>query len=88
MIQPAKDGATNPVRGSENLVLRDTPAHTNQSHQPKLYGWCGSYNDTNTTACGIAKVIAIARNGRVKVQSLEGDDLREALSELGYPGLS
>lgn len=78
---------SNPVKGSETWVLRDTPAHTNQSHQPQLSGWCGSYNDTSTHAHGMAKVVKVARNGRAQVVALNGAELTDALEELGYPEL-
>jgi hypothetical protein len=77
---------SNPSK-SETWTLRDTPAHTNQSHQPRLHGWCGSWNNTNTNAHGMVKVVKVAKNGRAQVVQLEGDELRAALEELGYPEL-
>ena len=74
--------------GGERYELRDTPAHTNQSHQPRLVGWCGSYNNLGTHANGMAKVIRVAKNGRCLVQFLEGDELQAALEGLGYPDLT
>jgi hypothetical protein len=67
--------------------LRDTPAITNQSLQPTLHGWCGSYNDTSTFGCGVVEVVRVARNGRLFVRELEGEALSAALEELGYPEL-
>lgn len=77
----------NPIRGSDRYELRDIPAYTNQSHQPRLHGWCGSYNDLSTNACGMARVERVAKNGRALVRELEGDELAAALDELGYPEL-
>ena len=73
--------------GWERYELRDTPAYTNQSRQPRLDGWCGSYNDLSTSACGMVKVERMAKNGRALVRELEGDELAAALEELGYPEL-
>jgi len=73
--------------GGERWSLSDTPAHTNMSHEPRLNGWCGTYNDIATFARGMAKVVKIARNGRAQVVRLGGVELVEALEELGYPEL-
>jgi hypothetical protein len=78
---------SNPYKRSETWVLRDTPAHTNDSHEPRLEGWCGSWNDTSTHAHGMAKVARVARNGRAQVVAITGAELTAALEELGYPEL-
>lgn len=78
---------SNENTGSSRYELRDLPAHTNQSHEPRLRGWCGSYNNVSTHAAGVWKVSEVARNGRVKVVELKGEALMEALEELGYPDL-
>lgn len=77
----------NPVKRTEHYELRDTPPTTNQSYQPVLNGWCGSYNNTSTYGRGMWKVERMARNGRAFVRELEGDDLAAALEEFGYPDL-
>lgn len=79
---------SNPIHGSDRYEVRGTPAHTNQSHQPRLHGWCGSYNNLNTNACGMVKVERVAKNGRAFVRQLEGAELAGALEELGYPELT
>lgn len=80
---------SNPVNGGwERWELRDTPPHTNQSNMPRLYGWCGSYNDVSTNGHGVGKVIRVAKNGRCLIQVLEGDAQQAALDELGYPDLT
>lgn len=66
-----------------NLTM--LPAHTNVSHQPKLNGWCGTWNDVATRAHGVWVVERIARNGRAFIRELEGESLRAALDDLGYP---
>lgn len=79
---------SNPVARWERLELRDIPAHTNQSREPQLHGWCGSWNDTSTNALGLWRVVEIKANGRAKIEPVEGDALAEALEELGYPELA
>jgi hypothetical protein len=59
----------------------------NVSREPKLYGWCGSYNNLSTTGCGMYKVKRVAKNQRCYIEQLEGDELTAALEELGYPEL-
>ena len=80
---------SNQIKGWERHELRDTPAYTNESRQPKLNGWCGSWNDTSTHGCGLAKVVRVAKNGRVLVQEVDkdSDEGQATLEELGYPGL-
>ena len=79
---------TNVLRSSTRHELRNTPAHTNQSHEPRLHGWCGTYNDLSTSARGMVRVERMAKNGRAYVRELEGDELAAALEELGYPELA
>lgn len=81
-------GFSNTVKGSTRYALRDTPAYTNQSHRPLLYGWCGTWNDLSTNACGMVRVERVAKNGRALVRQLEGAELTAALDDLGYPELS
>ena len=68
--------------------LSDHAARTNRSHEPKLEGWCGTTNNICVTACGMARVSRIAKNGRVCLVSVENpDEVAAALEELGYPGV-
>lgn len=76
------------MKGWTRFELRDTPAHTNQSNEPKLHGWCGTYNDLSTHGRGMVRVERLARNGRAFVRALEGEELAAALEELGYPELT
>lgn len=78
---------SNEIDGGNRYELRDTPAYTNRSCEPRLHGWCGTYNNLATYAEGLVKVIQIARNGRAKVAELEGEELRSHLEDLGYPEL-
>lgn len=79
---------SNPSKGSENWVLRALPACGNRSGEPMLYGWCGSFNDLSTNAHGMARVVRVARNGRVLVAPITGAELAGALEELGYPEMN
>jgi len=76
------------LKGWTRYELRDVPAHTNQSIEPRLQGWCGTYNDLATHARGMAIVDRVARNGRAYVRDLEGAELEAALDVLGYPELA
>ncbi len=70
-----------------SYVLRNTPAYTNLSNEPRLRGWCGSYNNVSTTGCGAWKVLRVAKSGRVLIEEMEGEELNEFLDEMGYPEL-
>jgi len=78
------------LNGWERFDLRDRPAHTNQSCQPRLSGWCGSWNDTSTFGRGIAKMTRIARNGRVCICNVDpaSAEGKAFLEEMGYPDLT
>lgn len=77
----------NTMKGWTRFDLRDHPAKTNQSYEPRLHGWCGTTNDVSVFGLGVARVERVAKNGRAFVRELEGDDLNAALEELGYPDL-
>jgi hypothetical protein len=76
-----------PEQRADYCVLQDRPAYTNQSHEPRLYGWCGTTNNVARFGQGVARVIRCAKNGRACVQALEGAELTAALEELGFPEL-
>lgn len=78
----------NSTQGWERHELRDTPAHTNQSHKPRLRGWCGSWNDTSTYGRGVWEVVRVAKNGRCLLSELDGDEMQAVLDDLGYPDLT
>lgn len=77
----------NSTTGADHYSLESAPAHTNQSHMPRLNGWCGSYNDLSLHACGAWRIVEQAKNGRMRIKELAGDDLRRFLEEAGYPEL-
>jgi hypothetical protein len=79
---------SNPIQHTESTTLAQRPAHTNQSHAPRLFGWCGSWNDTNTYGNGVWRVTRRAANGRVQiVQVTDREALAAFLDTVGYPGL-
>lgn len=70
--------------------LRDTPAYTNQSMEPRLEGWCGTYNDVATFGRGLVKVGRVAKNGRVLLNTVDSTspEGRAYLEDMGYPDLT
>lgn len=70
---------------SERWSLRERPAHTNQSHEPRLTGWCGTTNNRAVFAHGLARIAKTNSNGRVKVEGVDATE--ELLDGLGYPEL-
>lgn len=79
--------SANAVAGFRNYDLSDRPARTNLSNEPRLHGWCGSYNGITTYARGLVRVTKVLRNGRAQVTSVPDDELEDALDKLGYPEL-
>lgn len=77
----------NENNASTRFVLRNQPAYTSRSNEPKLYGWCGSYNNVGTYGEGAVKVVRVAKSGRYLVQGLKGPELNQFLEEMGYPEL-
>lgn len=79
---------SNPFSGREWYDLSDRPPYTNQSHQPRPRGWCGTYNNTGTYGEGVWKVTRVAKNGRAQIVEVTGrDDLVAFLDEYGFPEL-
>lgn len=76
------------MKGWTRYEVRDVPGHTNRSNEPRLHGWCGTYNDLATHGRGMVRVERVAKNGRAYVRELAGDELAAALDELGYPELT
>ena len=72
----------------ETLTLTDYPAHTNQSGEPRLTGWCGTTNDVAVHAEGIARVTRRAKNGRVRLSPVtDSAEVAAYCDETGFPGL-
>lgn len=82
---------SNTRQGSEPYVtLRDYPARTNQSRQPRLEGWCGTTNDVSCHAKGLARFVRYnSSRTRVLVQLIAPESVaaREYLEAEGYPEL-
>lgn len=76
------------TKGWTRYQLRDWPAKTNQSFEPRLHGWCGSHNDVSTNGRGVARAERVAKNGRALVKILEGAEAIAALEDLGFPELA
>ena len=70
------------------VALQSTPATTNQSNQPRLYGWCGTTDDVSVYADGVARVVRVSAIGRAQCVRLDGADATAALERLGYPELA
>ncbi len=68
--------------------LADRPPYTNQSHEPRLHGWCGETNNVSRYGCGMARVQRVTANGRAFVVELTGAELLEALEATGFPELA
>jgi hypothetical protein len=74
--------------GRSRWHLRESPARTNQSHQPTLVGWCGETDNVSTHARGMARVVRVNGAGdRMMVEALTGEALVQALEACGYPEL-
>lgn len=76
------------LKGWRRYSLDPLPAHTNQSRQPRLYGWCGTTDDVAVHAHGMARVVRIAPNGRALLKALDADELAAALQAAGFPELA
>lgn len=78
-------------RGAERWTLSYTPAHTNQSHEPRLHGWCGETNNVSVYARGLARHVATGNphNGRIRIEPLtDATEIARALEVLAYPELA
>lgn len=74
--------------GATRYGLYDRPCHTNQSHEPRLTGWCGETNNVSRTAQGLARVVRAANNGRVAIVPVTGQEGSDWLANVaGYPEL-
>ena len=79
---------SNPIRHTESHILSQRPPSTNQSHQPRVHGWCGSWNDTNTYGLGVWRVARVCKNGRVQLtECANAQEVVTFLAEVGFPDL-
>lgn len=78
----------NTSNGTSRYVYSNRPFSTNQSHQPRLYGWCGETNSRSVTAKGLYRVTRVAtKSERVQVVKLTGHELAAGLDRVGHPDL-
>ena len=74
--------------GSDRYSLRERPARTNMSHEPRLTGWVGETNNRSSTAVGCYRVVRTNRAGdRAQIARVEGKELADFLASEGYPEL-
>lgn len=78
---------THVTKGWRRYDLCDRPARTNQSHEYRLEGWCGTTNDVSVYAQGAGEIVKIAKNGRALVRHLDEQELDETLDDFGFPEL-
>jgi hypothetical protein len=76
--------------GGETWSLSAFPLHTNQSHMPRLYGWCGETNNVSRYAEGLALVESQnPYNDRLRIRPVtDPAEIRAALEALDYPELA
>ena len=75
--------------GRTSFVLHDRQLRTNQSHEPRLSGWCGETDSRSRYARGVVRVVSRNRLGdRARVAQVTGADLAAFLGSEGYPDLA
>ena len=72
--------------GCECYSLQRCPLQTNLSHETRLRGWCGAYNNQSEFAKGVARVVRRLKR-RTLVALVTGEALRAFLDADGYPEL-
>ena len=78
---------TNTTTNDHRRLVRIAPARTNPSHDAKLTGWCNDTNHISTYAQGVVRIVRVAKNERAQVVMLQGEQMTDALQNLGYPEL-
>lgn len=76
--------------GGERYRYSLSPYRTNQSHEPRLTGWCGETNNRSVTAEGLFRVVKIAGNynERLQLKRVPAAELSAELMQLGYPEMA
>lgn len=78
----------NTSTGRTSWSLRERPLRTNQSLEPRLFGWCGETDNRSRTACGVWTVVQVNKAGeRARITQLKGEALADFLEKDGYPDL-
>jgi hypothetical protein len=73
---------------STRWQLRERPARTNRSAEPRLFGWCGETDNRSVYAHGCVVVVGTNQaRDRARIKSLDGEELRAFLEGDGYPEL-
>ena len=81
--------ATDTTTGYISYSLRERPLRTNKSHEPRLFGWCGTTNNVSLEAKGAWRVDHMNNfNDRAQIVQLKGDELTAFLNKDGYPELA
>jgi len=76
-----------PPNPRKRLEIRPHPGRLAGSLEEMLFGVITG-DRTDVECLGVAKVTEVAPNGRGRVQTLWGDEARQALEQLGYPELA
>jgi len=66
-----------PQDGEERFELRADYPRTNQSHESRERGWCGSTNNVSVHACGCVEAY-IDKRGRTMLRAAPDDALWES----------
>lgn len=76
----------NTSNGRTSWSLYERPLRTNQSHQPRLNGWCGETDNRSRYARGVVRVMALnAAGDRCRIAQVTGDELQAFLERDGFP---
>lgn len=75
--------------GRTSWHLHERPLRTNQSREPRLWGWCGETDNRSRFARGVVRVVDVNKGGdRCRIVSVKGDALVAFLELDGYPELA
>jgi hypothetical protein len=75
--------------GRTTFSLYERPCRTNQSLEPRLWGWCGETDNRSRYARGVVRVVKRNRLGdRARVAQVTGVELAAFLESEGYPDLA
>lgn len=78
----------NTSNGRTSFSLHERPLRTNQSHKPRLRGWCGETNNRSQYARGVWRVSRMNATGtRAQIVPLSDSELAAFLEGDGYPEL-
>jgi len=75
-IEPGETGylvEISPQHGKARCVVYQQPGRTNLSHEPRTHGWLGTTDNVARFALGMCRAIRSATNGRVLVETIEGN---------------